>query len=75
MTRSSWSSRAGSAKVVELRSATPDDDEDEGWQEAANERPTDNRATEVGLVVSHLARADSITLRKVRKILEDHVSA
>ena len=46
-------------------------DEDEGWQQAVNERPAESRATELGLAVSLLTRADDSTLRKVRKFLED----
>jgi transcriptional regulator with XRE-family HTH domain len=46
-------------------------DEDEDWQQAVNERLAESRATELGLVVSLLTRADDSTLRKVRKLLED----
>jgi transcriptional regulator with XRE-family HTH domain len=46
-------------------------DEDEDWEQAVNERLAESRATELGLVVSLLTRADDSTLRKVRKLLED----
>jgi transcriptional regulator with XRE-family HTH domain len=46
-------------------------DEDADWQQTAYERPAENRAAEIGLVVSLLARADDNTLRQVRTLLED----
>ncbi|MEU8118122.1 helix-turn-helix transcriptional regulator [Spirillospora sp. NPDC049024] len=49
--------------------APPDEDED--WEQADYEGPTESRATELGLVVSLLTRADDSTLLKVRKLLED----
>lgn len=48
-------------------------DEDEDLQESVHERPSDSRAAELGQVVSLLTRADAKTLRKVRRLLEDHV--
>ena len=48
-------------------------DEDEDWQQATDERPAESRATEIGLVVSLLTRADDNTLRKIRALLEDEV--
>ncbi|MGW0692806.1 helix-turn-helix domain-containing protein [Streptomyces sp. NPDC002738] len=49
----------------------PDDDEDP--RQTAYERPTANRAAELGMVVSLVARADDATLRKIRKLLEERV--
>ena len=48
-------------------------DEVEDWQQASDERPAETRATEIGLVVSLLTRADDNTLRKIRALLEDEV--
>ena len=49
----------------------PDDGEDTTL--TTQERPTESRAAEIGLVVSLLTRADDDTVRQVRKLLEDRV--
>ena len=48
-------------------------DKGEDWSQSVDQRPAESRATEIGLVVSLLTRADDSTLRKVRKLLEDKV--
>lgn len=49
-------------------------DEDEDWQETPHQHPSQSRAAELGVVVALLTRADDKTLRKVRKLLEDHLA-
>jgi transcriptional regulator with XRE-family HTH domain len=50
----------------------PPGDEDD-WDQSGGEQPTESRASELGLVVSLLTRADGRTLRRIRELLEEEV--